>query len=233
MKLSKVVNVILVFPAVVWSVNGINNLIKNGFNSYTFLLPFSLKIHTISLLNITLFYLITFLIIKPHKPVKNFLISSSLLFLSNAVYEFVYAIFYCNALVLALQFDGPARPPPFGGIVLALPLVLGGILLLRFLNLKFHFLTDYKNKIFLFILCFSSFFAVMLMLNHTGFFEQMYLYLSGQATNDPHNPLWILSKTLSIWMFVPLLDLYHNHNSILSKMKKWKIETVSTRAPVA
>jgi len=206
MKLSTIVNVILLFPAVVWSVNGINNLLKNGFYSYTFLLPFALKIHTISLLNITIFYLITFLIIKPQKPVKNFSISSSLLFLSNAVYEFVYAIFFCNALVLAPRFEGPA-PPPFGGIILALPLVLGGILLLRFLNLRFHFLTNDKNKIFLFLLCFSSFIAVMLMLNHTGFFAQMHLYLSGQTTNDPHNPLWFLSKILCVWMFFALLDL--------------------------
>jgi len=214
-ELSKIVNAILLFPAVIWSITGINNLLKNGFNSYTFLLPFPLKIHTISLLNITIFYLITFLIIKPHKPVKNFLISFSLLLLSNAVYEFVYAIFMCNALILARQFGGPA--PPFGGIILALPLVLGGILLLRFLNLKFHFLTNYKNRIFLFLLCFFSFIAVMLLLNHTGFFAQMPLYLSGQATNDPHNPLWILSKTLCAWMFFPLLDFHHNHNSILSK----------------
>jgi hypothetical protein len=197
---NKIVDVILLLPAVVWSLIGIIDILKNGLYSYTFLLPFPLKIHTFTLLPITTFYLTTFLIIKPHKPVKNFLISSSVLFLSNAVYEFVYAIFICNA--------NPALPP-FGGTI-ALPFVLGGIPLLFFLNQRFHFLTNDKRKIFLFLMCFSGFIAVMLVLNHMGFFAQMHLYLSGQATNDPHNPLWILSKILCIWIFFPLLDFYSN-----------------------
>lgn len=206
MELSKIVNVILLFPAVAWSVNGINNIVKNGFYSYTFLTPFPFKIHTITLLNITIFYLITFLVIRPHKPVKNFLITFSFLFLSMAVYEFAYGIFIINLI------PAPAPPkqpnPPFGpfhGSILAL---LGGIPLLFFLNRRFHFLTSDKRKIFLFLMCFSGFIAVMLMLNYTGFFAQMAFYLSGQATNDPHNPLWILSKILCIWMFFPLLNLY-------------------------
>ena len=205
--LNKIVDVILLLPAVVWSLNGIIDLLKNGLYSYTFLLPFSFKIHTFTLLPITTFYLTTFLIIKPHKPVKNFLISFSLLFLFNAVYEFVYAIFMCNAIMLAPHFGDPT-PPPFGGIILALLPVLGGILLLLFLNRRFHFLTNNRNKIFLFSMGFSSFVAVMLMLNYTGFFAQVNLYLNGQTTNDPHNPLWILSKILCMWMFFPLLDFY-------------------------
>ena len=207
MKLSKILNVILIFPAMVWSFNGINDLSKKGFSSYTFLTPFPFKSHTVSLLNIAIFYLVTFLIIKPHKPVKNFLISLSLLFLSNALYELVYAIFMCNAFILAPSIDS-LTPPPFGGIIIALPLVLGGIFLLRFLNRQIHFLTNDRNRIFLFLACFSSFIAAMLILNNTGFFAEVYLYLSGQITNDPHNPLWILSKTLCVWMFFPLLGLY-------------------------
>jgi len=208
-ELSKIVNVILLFPAVVWSVNGINDLLKNGFYSYTFLTPLPFKIHTFTLLPSTTFYLTTFLIIKPHKPVKNFLIPFSFLILSIAAYEFVYGIFMINTSMPAPHFGGPTPPhPPLGpfeGSILAL---LGGIPLLFFLNRRFHFLTNDKNRIFLFLLGFSGFIAVMLMLSHTGFFAQMHLYLSGQTTNDPHNPLWILSKTLCVWMFFPLLNLY-------------------------
>ena len=46
----------------------------------------------------------------------------------------------------------------------------------------------------------------MFILNYTGFFAQVDLWLKGQTTNDPHNPLWILSKFLCVWMFFPLLD---------------------------
>ncbi|MFH0897678.1 MAG: hypothetical protein V1850_06505 [Candidatus Bathyarchaeota archaeon] len=207
MKLSKILDAILIFPAIVWSFNGINDLSKKGFSSYTFLMPFLFKVHTISLLNIAIFYLATFLIIKPHKPVKNFLVASSLLFLSNALYELVYAIFMCNAFMLAPSI-GSLTPPPFGGIIIALPLVLGGIFLLRFLNRQFHFLTNGRKRLFIFLAGFSSFIAAMLMLNNAGFFAEVYLYLSGQTISDPHNPLWILSKTLCVWMFFPLLGLY-------------------------
>ena len=207
---NKIVDVILLLPAVVWSLIGIIDILKNGLYSYTFLLPFPLKIHTFTLLPITTFYLATFLIIKPRKPVKNFLMSFIFIFLSIAAYEFVYGIFMINTLMPAPQFGGPTLPHPplvFEGSILAL---LGGIPLLFFLNRRFHFLTNDKRKIFLFLMCFSGFIAVMLVLNHMGFFAQMHLYLSGQATNDPHNPLWILSKILCIWMFFPLLDFYSN-----------------------
>jgi hypothetical protein len=207
---NKIVDVILLLPAVVWSLIGIIDILKNGLYGYTFLLPFPLKIHTFTLLPITTFYLTTFLIIKPRKPVKNFLIPFSFLFLSIAAYEFVYGIFMINTLMPAPHFGGPTPPHPplvFEGSILAL---LGGIPLLFFLNRRFHFLTNDKRKIFLFLMCFSGFIAVMLVLNHMGFFAQMHLYLSGQATNDPHDPLWILSKILCIWMFFPLLDFYSN-----------------------
>ncbi|MFQ5821673.1 MAG: hypothetical protein ACE5I5_16940 [Candidatus Heimdallarchaeota archaeon] len=207
--LNKIVDVILLLPAVVWSINGIIDLLKNGLYSYTFLLPFSFKIHTFTLLPIATFYLTTFLIIKPHKKAKNFLISSSLLFLSNAVYEFVYGIFMINTIMSAPHFDGPTPPhPPIGPFEGSILVLLGGIPLLFLLNRRFHFLTNYRNKIFLFLLWFSSFIVVMLLLNYTGFFAQIHLYLRGQTTNDPHNPLWILSKILCMWMFFPLLDFY-------------------------
>jgi hypothetical protein len=216
--LNKIVDVVLLLPAVVWFLNGIIVLFKNGLYSYTFLLPSYFKIHTFTILSITTFYLTAFLIIKPRKPVKNFLIPFSFLFLFVAVYEFVYGIFMINTLMSAPHFGGPTPPlpppgpfpGPFGGSILAL---LGGIPLLFFLNRRFHFLTTNRNKIFLFLLCFSSFIAVMLILNYTGFFAQIHLYLSGQITNDPHNPLWILSKILCMWMFFPLLD-FHSKPSL-------------------
>lgn len=204
--LSRITDVILLLPPVMWSLNGIVDLLKNGLYSYTFLVPFPFKIHAFTLLSTATFYVTTFLIIKPHKPGKNFLISSALVFLSNAVYELVYAIFMCNALMHAPPHAQPS--PPFGGIMLYLPLVLGGILLLGFLNRRFHFLTKDRNGILLLLLCFSSFIAVLVMLNHAGFFAQVHLYLRGQTTNDPHNPLWILSKIICIWMFFPLLVSY-------------------------
>jgi hypothetical protein len=209
--LNKIVDAILLLPAVVWSLTGIIDILKNSLYGYTFLLPFPLKIHTFTLLPSAAFYLTTFLIIKPHKPVKNFLIPFSFLFLSMAVYEFVYGIFMISTLMPAPHFGGPTQPHPppgpFEGSILAL---LGGIPLLLFLNRRFHFLTNDKRKVFLFLMCFSGFVAVMLVVNHMGFFAQMHLYLSGQTTNNPHNALWILSKILCVWMFFPLLDLYSN-----------------------
>ena len=198
----------LLLPAVVWSLIGIIDLLKNGLYSYSFLLPFPFKIHTFTLLSMTSFYITTFLIVKPHKPVKNFLISFLLIILFNAIYEFVYGIFMINALTSPSHFGGPtpAHPPlkPFEGSVLVILVVLP---LLFFLNRRFHFLTNDRNKIFLFLLCFLGFITVMFILNYTGFFAQMHLWLERQITNDPHNPLWILSKFLCAWMFFPLLDL--------------------------
>jgi len=197
--LNKIVDVILLLPAIAWSIIGIINLFKNGLYSYTFLFPFPFKIHTFTLLPIATFYVTSFLIIKPHKPIKNFLISISLLFLSTAVYEFVYAIFIS---------PHTSPNPPFGGVIASLPFVLGGILLLSFLNRRFHFLTNDRKGIILFLFGFSSLIAVLLILNSTGFFAQINPWLMGQTTNDPHNPLWILSKILCMWMFFPLLDLH-------------------------
>jgi len=119
---------------------------------------------------------------------KNFLITCSMLFLFNAVYEFVFAVFY-----------------DWRGMLVALPLVLGGFALVFLLNRKYGFLTKDRKKISLAMLCFSCFLLLMLMLNQSGFFEQVRLYLSGQTATDPHNPLWILSKTASLWMLFPLL----------------------------
>lgn len=232
LKLSdKVINVVLLLPAIAWSLNGIIDLLKNGLYGYTFLLPFSFKIHTITLLSITTFYMTTFLIIKPHKPVKNFLISSLFIFLSMAIYEFVYFIFMINIPTLTLPPQPlrlPAQPPsplPFP-LSLILDILVGprsilgvllGIVLLSFLNLQFHFLITNKRNIFLFLMCLSCFIVIMLVLNHMGFFAQMHLYLSRQTTNDPHNPLWVLSKILCVWMFFPLLDLRSNISRIEAK----------------
>jgi len=190
LNLDEIVDAILLSPAVVWTVNGIIDISKEGVYTYTFLLPFSFKIHTITLLSITTFYLTTFLIVKPHKPVKNFLISSLFIFLSMGIYEFVYFIFMINAPAPTLP-PKPSRPPPpppplSFPLSLILNILVGprsifgillGIILLSFLNLQFHFLITNKRNIFLFLLCFSSFIAVMLVLSHMGFFAQMHLYL--------------------------------------------------------
>jgi len=184
------VSSVLLLPALVWSVIGLNDLFRNGLYSYSSLFPFPFKMHTLSLLNVSMFYLATFLVVTPHKPVKNFLITCSLLFLFNAVYEFVFAVFY-----------------DWKGLMVALPLVLGGFALVLLLNRKYSFLTNDKRKISLAMLCFSSFLLLMLTLNQSGFFEQVRLYLSGQTETDPHNPLWILSKIVCLWTLFPLLRI--------------------------
>lgn len=196
MKLDRIVSAILLLPAVVWSVSGITSLVENGLYSYVFLFPLPVKFHTVSVLNISIFYLVTFLMIRPHRPVKNFSISSSMLFLSNAVYELIYGIFL-----------------DWRSLLVTMPLVLGGIIVLLVLNRRFDFLSKDKNRILLFILCFSGFMVVMLTLNYAGFFAEMQLYLGGQATKDPHNPVWILSKTLSVWMFFPILHPVFSRNA--------------------
>jgi len=97
--LNKMIDVILLLPAVVWLLNGIFSLSINGLYSYTYLIPLPFKIHTFTLIPIT-----TFLITKPHKPVKNFLIAFLFIFLSMAVYAFVYGIFMINAQMSAPRF---------------------------------------------------------------------------------------------------------------------------------
>jgi len=210
--LNKIIDIILLLPAVIWLLNGVFSLLINGLYSYTYLIPLPVKLHTFTLIPITTFYLTTFLIIKPHKPVRNFLIAFFFIFISTATYEFVYGIFMINTQMSAPHFGGapPMHPPPrmllfgpFEGSILAL---LIGIPLLFFLNRQYNFLTKDRDRILLFLLCLSSFIAVMLVLDHTGFFARIDLWLKGQTTRDPHNPLWITSKFLCVWMFFPLLD---------------------------
>lgn len=188
MKLSTIVSAALLVPAVVWIAIGIYALLHNGFYSYSSLFPFPFRMHTLSLLNVSVFYLVTFLVVTPCEPMRNFLIVCSMLFLFNAVYEFVFALFYDSR-----------------GLIVALPLVLGGGLLVLLLNRKFKFLTSDRRKISLAIVCFSCFLVVMLLLNRSGFFEYVRSYLSGETSTDPQNPLWILSKIICLWMLFPLL----------------------------
>ena len=190
MKLSTIVSAALLVPAVVWIAIGIYALLHNGFYSYSSLFPFPFRMHTLSLLNVSVFYLVTFLVVTPCEPMRNFLIVCSMLFLFNAVYEFVFAVFY-----------------DWKGLMVALPLILGGFALVLLLNRKYSFLTKDKRKISLAMLCFSSFLMLMLTLNQSGFFEQVRLYLSGQTETDPHNPLWILSKIVCLWTLFPLLRI--------------------------
>jgi len=100
----------------------------------------------------------------------------------------------------------PHRMLPFGPFEGSIIAILVGNPLLFFLDRRFHFLTKDRNRILLFLMCFLSFIVVMLILDYTGFFVRADLWLKGQTTKDPHNPLWILSKFLSVWMFFPLLD---------------------------
>lgn len=179
---------ILLLPAVVWSILGVGALAEKGFYSYTFLFPFPLRIHTVSVLNISIFYLVTFLVVRPHQPLRNFSVSSSLLFLSNAVYELVYGILY-----------------DWTSLQVTIPLILAGTGLLVFLNLRFRFLTNSRGRLLLFVLCFLGFVVIMLVLDRQGFFAEMRFFLSGLSGYDPHNLPWALSKTLSTWMFFPLL----------------------------
>jgi len=230
--LNKLIDIVLLLPGVVWLLNGIFSLLINGLYGYTYLIPLHFKIHTFTLLPITTFYLTMYLVIKPHKPVKNFLISFSFVFLSMAIYEFVFFLFMRNISVSPTPHQLPPplqplpqyQPPPPSSSPLLIILdilvgpksilgVLFGILLLDCLNLRFHFLTKNKNRILLFFLCFVSFIAVMFILNYTDFFAQVDLWLKKQTTKNPHNPLWILSKFLCVWMFFPLLDFRPSQKS--------------------
>jgi hypothetical protein len=68
MTLTRTVNAALLSPALVWSAIGLRDLLQNGFHSYTSLFPIPFKTHTLSLLNMTAFYIITFVIITPRRP---------------------------------------------------------------------------------------------------------------------------------------------------------------------
>ncbi len=190
MELDKVTSAMLLLPGLAWSINGIKTLAENGLYSYCFLFPLPVKFHTVSVLNISIFYVAVFLAVTPHKTLRNFTISCSLLFLSNAVYELIYGIFL-----------------DWKSLTVTLPLSVGGIALLLFLNPRFHFLTNDRRRIILLVLCLVGLIAIMTSLNEAGFFAEMRLYLSGLTAKDPHNHLWILSKTLSVWMFLPVLVL--------------------------
>jgi len=187
-ELGKVASAMLLLPGLAWSVNGIRALAENGLYSYSFLFPLPVKFHTVSVLNISIFYVAVFLAITPHKPLRNSTIPCSLLFLSNAVYELVYGIFL-----------------NWKSLTVTLPLSLGGIALVLFLNRRFHFLTNDTKRITPLALCLVGLIAIMISLNEAGFFAEMRLYLSGLTAKDPHDHLWILSKTLSVWMFFPVL----------------------------
>ncbi|MBS7622818.1 hypothetical protein KEJ39_03980 [Candidatus Bathyarchaeota archaeon] len=171
-----------------WLVNGIKTLAENGLYSYSSLFPLPVELHTVSVLNISFFYVAVFLGVRPHKPLRNFTISCSLLFLSNAVYELIYGVFL-----------------DWKSLTVTLPLSLGGIALVVFLNRRFHFLTNDGKRILLLALCLVGLIAIMSSLNEAGFFEEMRLYFNGLTAKDPHNVLWILSKILSVWMFCPIL----------------------------
>jgi surface polysaccharide O-acyltransferase-like enzyme len=147
------------------------------------------KLHTVSVLNISVFYLTAFLLTRPPKPVKNFSISSMLLFLSSAVYELVYGVFL-----------------DWGSLKVTIPLVVVGAGALFFLNRRFHFLVYSRQRSLLFLSGFACLVAVMFALNGSGFFEEMRLCLNGRTAKDPHNLLWMLSKTVGVWMFLPLLS---------------------------
>lgn len=190
MELDKVANVVLLLPGLVWSIIGVRTLAENGLFRYSFLLPLPVRFHTVSVLNISFFYVAVFLCVTRHKPLSRFTISCSLLFLSNAVYELIYGIFL-----------------DWKSLAVALPLSLGGTALLLLLNRRFHFLINDKRRILLLALCLIGLIAIMNSLNETGFFEEMRLYLRGLTAKDPHNYLWILSKTLNVWMFFPVLIL--------------------------
>jgi len=180
-KLSKIADAILLLPTVIWLLSATISMIKEGLYGYASLFPFSFRIHAVTLLTIATFYITTFLTIRPHNPLKNFLISSLLVFLANAFYESVYFIFMHNVIRSVMPppptrpSPPPARPPPLAfPLSIILPIIAGpgsmlgvyvGVLLLILFNLEFHFLTKDKRRILLFFLCFTGFIADMLMLN--------------------------------------------------------------------
>lgn len=180
----------MLLPAAVWFLNAFVSLAKSGIYSFTSLLPFPFRVHTLSLLSMTAFYAVTFLFVMPRKPLKNLAISASLLFVSNALYELIYGVLY-----------------DWTSMIVTVPLVLGGTFLLAFLDRRFHFVKTGKARLLLFVLGFSILLALMITLYQSGFFAEVHLYLTGKSTNDPHNPLWIMSKILCLWMLFPLLDL--------------------------
>ncbi len=188
--LRKIVSAVLLVPTLVWSFTALYSLVRNGIYSNASLFPFSFRVHALSLLNMAVFYIVIFLIILPRRPLRSFSIPLSLLFLSNAVYELIYGVLY-----------------DWTSLQVTLPFTAAGIAILSFINKRFHFLKRDEKGILRFGACFSIFIAIMLTLNQTGFFTEMRLYLTGQTTNDPHNPLWIISKALSVWMFSLLLSV--------------------------
>lgn len=211
----KIVGVVLLFPAIVWLLNGLNTLLKRGLYSYTSLPPLPLRIHTLTLLSATAFYLAVFLTVKPYRPFKNLLISCSLILLSLAIYEFVYGVFmiYTSTLIPRLPpppLPKPHRPHllPFGPFEGSILVLFAEVPLLHFLNWRLCFLAYDKKRLFLFFSCFFGFIVAMLTLHYEGFFIQMHLYLRRRIVGDPHNPLWAFSKILCIWMFYPLLTTH-------------------------
>ncbi len=187
---SMTLNVALLAPALMWSFIALYSFVGGGIYVNASLFPFSFRVHALSLLSMSLFYIITFLSVSLREPLKKFSIALTLLFLSNAFYELIYGVLY-----------------DWTSLQLTLPLTAVGAVVLLRIDRRFRFLRRDGNGLTRFAACLSILFAVMLMLNQMGFFAEMRLYLTGQTANDPHNLLWIISKTLSLWMFLPLLKI--------------------------
>lgn len=201
-------------PALLWSLAGLGDLIQKGLYGHTLLPPLHFRIHTVTLLSLTSFFLTAFLLVRPRRPVRNFLIPLPFLFLSMAAYELVFFVFMSRVLAGAPPPGRPSPAPlPIPLLVLLSVLagpgsvfgVLIGLLWLWLLDLKLRFLNRGRRGFLLFLVGFVGFLVVMTVLHCTGFFREVHLYLSGRTPHDPHNLLWLFSKVLCVWMFFPLI----------------------------
>lgn len=95
---TEMIDTVLLPPAAVWSAIDVKAILEDCLYGYTSPWPFPFRMHTLSLPNIAVFYVITFLLVRPHRPVKNLAIALSLIFLFNAVYELVFGGQSVNAI---------------------------------------------------------------------------------------------------------------------------------------
>lgn len=126
---TKTINTVLLLPAIFWSVMAIVKLIKDGLvvNSYTTIIPFPFEMHSLSLLNMTSFYIIIFLFGMDDRPIKNFSIAVLLIFLFNIIYEAIFSIYY-----------------DITGTLLSMGIIIWGIVFLKILDKISIFLTQKK-----------------------------------------------------------------------------------------
>jgi len=168
--------------AIVWIISSIYSIITNGWfgRAVILILPnWTIRIHSLTVLSITSFFLFTFWCLNYLLPHVRTPVACAITALGFLFYDFSWIV--CDFLT-----TGSGNP------IIQLCLVLAAILILLFHNKFYHYLS-FQRWIFIVIL--SIHVVSMYLLSVSGFFQTLHAGL------DPHpgNWLWFVGKFTGIW----------------------------------